>query len=215
MPTPESSSFPPSFVAVAQAVIGFALIEAALWEGRHIAPWAWLAAACIMGSTLIAGYSWRGLGLGVARVREGLWVAGAGALLAGGIVAGGVLAGTLHLYSIRVHPAVGALLYCAWALGQEFILQSFFFLRLERIFGSGKKAVWAAGLLFFLAHLPNPALLIAAAIAGPLLCQLFRRYRNIYPLAIAHGLIGLALAAAIPDQIHHQMKVGMAYFHWQ
>jgi membrane protease YdiL (CAAX protease family) len=40
--------------------------------------------------------------------------------------------------------------------------------------------VWAASLLFFLAHLPNPVLLIAAAIAGPLLCELFPPYRNIY-----------------------------------
>ena len=94
-------------------------------------------------------------------------------------------------------------------------MQSFFFVRLERIPSSGRKAVWTASLLFFLAHLPNPVLLIAAAIAGPLLCELFRRYRNIYPLAIAHALVGLALAAAIPDLIHHQMKVGMAYFHWQ
>ncbi len=46
----------------------------------------------------------------------------------------------------------------------------------------------------------------------PLLCELFCRYRNLYPLAIAHGLVGLVLAAAIPDLIHHQMKVGMAYF---
>lgn len=27
--------------------------------------------------------------------------------------------------------------------------------------------------------------------------------------------VAFALAAAIPDLVHHQMKVGMAYFHWQ
>lgn len=107
------------------------------------------------------------------------------------------------------------MLYLGWALGQEFILQSFFFVRLERILNSGRKAVWAASLLFIASHVPNPVLLIVAAVAGPLLCELFRRYRNIYPLAIAHALVGLALAAAIPDLIHHQMKVGMAYFHGQ
>jgi membrane protease YdiL (CAAX protease family) len=197
-----------------QIGVGFALIEAALWEGRHVAPWAWLALAWIVASTLTAGFSASELGLSSRGVFSALWVAGTGLLVAAGIVAGGAVAGTLHTYSNQAHPALGSLVYLGWALGQEFILQSFFFLRLERILSSGRKAVWAASLLFFLAHLPNPVLLIAAAIAGPLLCELFRRYRNIYPLAIAHGLVGLALAAAIPDLIHHQMKVGAAYFHW-
>jgi membrane protease YdiL (CAAX protease family) len=200
---------------VVEAGVGFALIEAALWEGRHIAPWAWLALAWIIASTLIAGFSWRELGVTRHGLRPALWVAGGGLLLAAGIAAGGARAGTLHIYRNQAHPALGGLLYLGWALAQEFILQSFFFARLERILNSRKKAVWAASLLFFLAHLPNPVLLIAAAIAGPVLCELFRRYRNIYPLAIAHALVGLALAAAIPDLIHHQMKVGMAYFHWQ
>lgn len=201
-------------LAGAEVAVGFALIEAALWQGRHIALWAWLAAVWVVASALTAGFSWRELGVAGAGLRRSLWVAGAGLLLAAGIVAGGALAGTLHLYSSQLHPAVGAMLYCAWAVGQEFVLQSFFFLRCERILGSSRQAVWAAGLLFFFAHLPNPVLLLAAAIAGPLLCELFRRYRNLYPLAIAHGLVGLALAAAIPDALHHQMKVGMAYFHW-
>ncbi|HKT68867.1 MAG TPA: CPBP family intramembrane glutamic endopeptidase [Terriglobales bacterium] len=230
MPPPQSSSIParspaqqPSFrarflqswsVFAVQIAVGFALIEAALWEGRHIAPWAWLALAWIVACTLASGFSCRELGLGGRGLRTALWVAGAGLLLAGGIVAGGALAGTLHTYSNQPHPALGSLLYLGWALGQEFILQSFFFVRLEKILRSGRKAVWAASQFFFLAHLPNPVLLIVAAFAGPLLCELFRRYRNIYPLALGHALVGLALAAAIPDLIHHQMKVGMAYFHW-
>ena len=195
--------------------IGFALIEAALWEGRHIAPWAWLALAWIIASTLNSGFSWRALGVTAEGFRPALWVAGAGLLLAGAIAGGGAVAGSLHLYTNQLHPGLGSLLYIVWALVQEFILQSFLFLHCERILKSGKNAVWAAGGLFFLAHLPNPVLLIAAAIAGPLLCELFRRYRNIYPLAIAHGLVGLALAVAIPDVIHHQMKVGFGYLYWR
>jgi membrane protease YdiL (CAAX protease family) len=143
-----------------------------------------------------------------------VWVAGAGLLLAAGIAAGGAVAGTLHVYSNQRHPALGSLLYVGWALAQEFIIQSFFFVRWERILKSGTYAVWATALLFLVAHLPNPVLLIAAAVAGPVLSELFRRYRNICPLAIAHAAIGLALAAAVPDVMHHQMKVGLAYFQW-
>lgn len=197
-----------------EAAIGFALIEAALWMGHHIAPWAWVALAWIVASTLAAQPSLWELGLTARGLRPALWVAGAGLMLAAAIVAGGAAAGTLHLYSSQLHPALGALLYAAWALAQEFILQSFFFVRLERISKKANRAVWIAGLLFFLVHLPNPVLLIASAITGPLLVELFRRYRNLYPLAIAHALVGLALAAAVPDLLHHQMKVGLAYFHW-
>jgi len=211
---PPPSLFRSRTAAALEIFLGFVLIEAAIWDGGHIVPWAWLALGWIAASTLTAGFAFRELGLAERNFRPALWVAGAGLMLAAGIIAGGALAGTLHLYGNHGHPALGGVLYLAWALAQELILQSFFFLRFERILNSGKKAVWAAGLLFFLAHVPNPVLLIAAAITGPLLCELFRRYRNLYPLAIAHGLVGLALAAAIPDSIHHQMKVGLAYFHW-
>ena len=198
-----------------QVAVGFLLIEAALWDRRHLAPWAWLALAWIVASTLASRWSLDELGVTGRGFRPALWVAGAGLLLAAGIVGGGAAAGTLHVYSNERHAALGALLYAAWALAQEFIVQSFFLLRWERILNRGKLAVGATAALFFLAHLPNPALLIAAAIASPILCELFRRYRNIYPLAIAHALVGLTVAAAIPDVMHHQMKVGAAFFHWQ
>ena len=69
-------------------------------------------------------------------------------------------------------------------------------------------------LVFFLAHLPNPVLLLVTAIAAPIFIELFRRYRNLYPLAIAHALVGLALAVALPDGVTHQMKVGSGYLYW-
>ena len=111
-------------------------------------------------------------------------------------------------------PALHALLYGGWALGQQFLLQSFFFLRLEYILGYGRKALWTASSLFFVAHLPNPVLLAIAAVAAPISIELFRRYRNIYSLAIAHAFVGLALAVALPDRLTHQMKVGLAYLYW-
>ncbi|HEV2117942.1 MAG TPA: hypothetical protein VGR48_18040, partial [Terriglobales bacterium] len=89
--------------------IGFALIEAALWEGRHIAPWAWLALAWIIASTLNSGFSWRALGVTAEGFRPALWVAGAGLLLAGAIAGGGAVAGSLHLYTNQLHPGLGSL----------------------------------------------------------------------------------------------------------
>lgn len=114
--------------------------------GAASAPWAWLALAWIIASTLTARFSFREMGL--TRLTPALWVTGAGLLLAAGNFAGGALAGTLHVYSNQSQPALGGMFYLAWSLGQEFILHSFFFLRLERVRG-GKRAVWAAGVLFF------------------------------------------------------------------
>jgi membrane protease YdiL (CAAX protease family) len=103
--------------------------------------------------------------------------------------------------------------YAIWALLQEFILQSFFFIRFEDLYGSSA-AVWIASTLFAAAHLPNPVL-IAAALAGALFfCEMFRRYRSIYPLAIAHALLGLTLALTIPDSLLHHMRVGAGYLRY-
>ena len=92
-------------------------------------------------------------------------------------------------------------------------MQSFFFIRFERLYGSSA-AVWIASALFAAAHLPNPVLL-AAALAGSLFfCEMFRRYRSIYPLGIAHALLGLTLAVTIPDSLLHHMRVGLGYLRY-
>jgi len=50
--------------------------------------------------------------------------------------------------------------------------------------------------------------------AGLAFCELFRRYRNIYTLAIAQAILGMCLAAAVPDAWHHHMRVGIGYLSW-
>jgi hypothetical protein len=197
-----------SIVEVASA---FVLIEAALWHRGRMLEWSLAAAAWIILATITAHRSPRQLGLTVSGFRESLWLALAGAAAAAFILFGGALAGTLHVANLP-HFALRSVLYAAWAMGQQFILQSFFFVRFERMFRSEWKAVVSSGLLFVVAHLPNPVLLIAAAIAGVVSPLLFSRYRNIYTLAIAHALVGLALAVAIPESLHHQMKVGSGFY---
>ncbi len=193
----------------------FVLIEAGLWDHMHLLGWSIAAAAWIAIATIAAGHSPRELGLTARGFRESLWVAFAGAAIAALIVLGGAVAGTLHIESDLPNFVVRSLLYAVWAFGQQFILQSLFFVRFEQIFRSKWKAVLASALLFFVAHLPNPMLLIAAGIAGVISPLLFSRYRNIYTLAIAHALVGLALAVSIPTSVHHQMKVGSGYHQGQ
>jgi membrane protease YdiL (CAAX protease family) len=100
--------------------------------------------------------------------------------------------------------------YVIWALLQEFLLQSFFFTRCEELFG-GSTAVWAAATLFAAAHLPSPILTAFALAGGLFFCEMFRRYRSIYPLALAHAVLGLTVAVTMPDSLMHHMRAGIGY----
>jgi hypothetical protein len=45
-------------------------------------------------------------------------------------------------------------------------------------------------------------------------CVLFLRYRNIYALGLAHGILGLCVAIIVPDSIQHHMRVGIGYYRY-
>lgn len=103
--------------------------------------------------------------------------------------------------------------YFLWALIQEFILQSFFFTRCEELFG-GSAAVWVAATLFAAAHLPSPILTTFTLVAALFFCEMFRRYRSIYPIAIVHAVLGLTVAVTMPDSLLHHMRVGIGYLRY-
>ncbi len=100
--------------------------------------------------------------------------------------------------------------YLIWALIQEFILQSFFFNRFEELYG-GSAAVWIASTLFAAAHLPSPVLTTATLIGALFFCEMFRRYRSIYPLGVVHAMLGLSIFLVTPDSLLHHMRVGIGY----
>jgi membrane protease YdiL (CAAX protease family) len=103
--------------------------------------------------------------------------------------------------------------YVVWALIQEFIVQSFFFTRCEELFG-GEAAVWVVATLFASAHLPSPILTTFTLIAGLFFCEMFRRYRSIYPIGIVHAVLGLTIAVTVPDSLLHHMRVGIGYLRY-
>ncbi len=103
--------------------------------------------------------------------------------------------------------------YVIWALIQEFILQSFFFNRFEELCGSAN-AVWIAATLFAAVHLPSPILTTATLIGALLFCEMFRRYRSIYPIGIIHAMLGLTIFLVTPDSLLQHMRVGSGYLHY-
>jgi hypothetical protein len=194
--------------------VGYGLLQAALWsEGELRWAWAIAVAVWILGVTVWRRPSLRELGLGWSRFVPSLWIVGAAAVAGAAMLLAGHWAGTLHLYGLPRTLLVVVAGYLLWTFQQQFMLQSFFFLRLKQLLGS-RKAVWAAAGLFALAHFPNPVLVPATWAAGLAFCDLFRRYRNIYTLAIAQAILGLCLAAAVPDALHHHMRVGIGYLSW-
>lgn len=188
----------------------FALILLAVWtrQGTLNTIACLSAVGCILLFTSRSPYSMRELGL--SSLTSGTMVTlSLGILLAVMIAASGTLM-RLALGPSQAVPMDRAWQYAIWAFVQEFILQSFFYLRLKSILGHRRAAFCAAG-LFAVVHLPSPVLTVLAFAGAMLFCELFHRYRNLVPIGAVHGLLGSTIAASLPDSVMHHMRVGIGY----
>jgi membrane protease YdiL (CAAX protease family) len=79
---------------------------------------------------------------------------------------------------------------------------------------SSNAAIGIAAVLFALAHLPNIPLVLATLVWGAVSCALFHRYRNLYVLGLAQGILGLCFAVCIPDMWLHHMRVGLGFLQY-
>jgi hypothetical protein len=191
--------------------VGYSLLELALWtpQGPLAIFWMIATTAAIVIFALRGDYSIEAMGLGIPDLRAtGLVLAiglglGVGITIAGGLTSA---SGPVHKLSFDTSWQ-----YAIWALVQQFILQSFFFLRLETLLG-GRWGVLAAAALFSAAHLPNLLLVTVTFPMALLFCQLFRLYRNLWPLGLIHAALGLTMAASFSDATLHHMRVGIGYF---
>ena len=151
------------------------------------------------------------MGLRLSNPFRSLWIVAASLALAAIAI---VIAARLH----TMQPFDGTRLftqrfwgYAIFAFAQQFLLQDFFLLRLLRLLPTKTTAVSVAAALFALAHLPNPILTPITLIWGFACCLLFLHYRNVYPLAFSHAILGISLAITIPGPIDHNMRVGLGY----
>jgi hypothetical protein len=121
--------------------------------------------------------------------------------------------GTLHpLYKGDFTHISG---YVLWTIYQQFLLQDYFMDRLLRLVSSEAASVTIAGILLAVAHLPNLVLTAATLVWGIVSCALFRRYRNLWALGLAQGLLGLCFAICVPDALHHHLRVGLGYLRYR
>jgi membrane protease YdiL (CAAX protease family) len=196
-------------------VICYLLIIAAIWTTSHVIQGLWMcaAAASVFTFVYLSGRNLRELGLRMptrAAVRQ---IAASGVLAGTLIFATAVLIGQTIPATPNWPSPIAMAEYVPWAMLQQFILQSFFFLSLESLVG-GKRAVWLSALLFAAAHIPNPVLTIATFFGALFFCEMFRRHRSLLPLGLVHAALGIALALCIPTSLIHHMRVGIGYLHF-
>jgi hypothetical protein len=196
-----------------ELAFGYGLILFVLWmpefPQRILSPVALLVTLAIVlarrPSLDDLGLSWRGLVASFWILPAAIFVATASLLVAKRI-------GTLHpLYKGDFTHIAG---YVLWTLYQQFLMNDLFMPRLTRLLESEGAAVGLAAVLFATAHLPNLPLTAATLVWGAVSCALFRRYRNLYALGLAQGLLGLCFAVCVPDALHHHLRVGLGYLQY-
>lgn len=115
--------------------------------------------------------------------------------------------------------AVFVAYYCLWGLVQQYALNGFFvnrFAAAAAARGRGVRAVpLVAAASFALVHVPNWFLVLVTVVAGWICASLYLRYRNLYPLGIAHGLLGTVLYFTVPDAISLHFHVGPGAMRWE
>jgi hypothetical protein len=128
------------------------------------------------------------------------------AACSGAIAIAGIATHSIRDVSLKF-AAGGLFLYCFWGLFQQYLLNGFV---VNRLAGAAlrRSAPLLAAIIFSLVHLPNLFLVAIALIAGYLSAWAYLRYRNLFVLGLAHGLLGFLLYLAVPDSISHHLYVG-------
>jgi hypothetical protein len=196
--------------ALAQAILVFLAILAYIWWLRWHWGWSWTAPlAFVILTHFLRREGPRALGFG----RTGLGRAARAVLPAAAAVALGTIAAGAAFGTLRPKRpgavALDLLGYFAWGLFQQYVLNAFFVNRLEQF--DARRAVPIAAALFSLAHLPNWFLMAVTLAGGYALAKVYVRYRSLYPLAIAHGIVAYALYLAVPDSVSAHFLVGPRY----
>ena len=196
-----------------ELILGYGLILFVLWmpefPQRILSPVALVVTLTIV---LARRPSLDDLGVGLRGLGRSFWILPAAIVVA--IVSGAVARqiGTLHpLYKDDFKHIAG---YVAWTLYQQFLMNDLFMPRLSRLLGNEGAAVGLAAVLFAAAHLPNLPLTAATLVWGAISCGLFLRYKNLYALGLAQGLLGLCFAVCVPDALHHHLRVGLGYLRY-
>jgi hypothetical protein len=203
--------------ALLELALAYGLILLVIWTPRPLQRFLWMVAACAVAAMIGFSVQGRGRGwldaMGLCRKNflRSLWVAGAALAVSAVAVTVALLLHTLHVPDSPVAFIKTYWGYALWSFVQQFLMQCFFLSRIARLLPGAKSAALATAVIFALAHLPNPILTPVTLLWGFAACLLFLHYRNLYPLAMAHAILGITVAIAIPGPVVHNMRVGLGY----
>jgi len=198
--------------AAIQLTLVLIAIEGALWSRGVTQRYWFLAALAVIGLiVLISRPRAQDLGVGLQGIKQTSWIIPLALVVCSAFVVASVMFGTFGPLYGNMPVSWHAIFYAIWALEQQFILNAIFYRGFENLFGNGNLAVVITAALFALVHIPNPVLMPATFLGGLLFVEAFRRWRNIYPLAIAHAIFGLTLAVTFPDHWIRHMRVGLGF----
>ena len=190
----------------------FVMIMLYIWVLRPTYHHLWLAIlALILISHLVHAERAEGIGFRYANL-SACWVRFAPvlALVVVAMLSLGLLFETTR--SIRFEEAMLVwLAYLPWGLFQQYLMNGYFLKRFE---GSLRPdaAPAVTAVLFAGAHLPNWFLVGVTLVTGYVSIHIYRRYRNLYFLGLAHGTIGFLLFLVVPDRISHHLMIGPGWF---
>ncbi len=198
-----------------EVILGYSLILAVIWIPNPLQRVLyWITLATILLITLLRREDLKTLGLGTTGLLASLWIVCLALVLAAIAVWAASRLHTLHSLFGQAPLFAHVWGYLIWALMQQFLIQSYFLARFLRLTARRWQAVALTALLFSLAHIPNPLLTVLTLLWGAISCLFFLRYRNLYTLGVAHGILGLCLAVTVPDHIHRHMRVGLGYLRY-
>ncbi len=198
--------------AILEPAAVYSLIVAYIWQLRfsHHDAWLPIVGWMVVSHRLrgekasILGFDLRGLRTCLADFAPSL------AFLALALVAGGLLFQTIRpVRGSWILAAWGA--YLPWGLFQQYVMNGYFLNRLESLL-PGRAAPVVAAALFSGAHVPNLLLMGVGFVAGYCCTLIYKKYKNLYFLGIAHATVGVLLLVVVPDSISHHMTVGPGWF---
>jgi hypothetical protein len=194
----------------------FACVLLDIWRWRYTRPHLWIALlAAMLVTHLVHRDDWRSLGLAGFELRRS-------AALALPIMLALYIPILIFGFASRrlaLLPPSGAALryfigYGVWCVCQQYLTQSYFHNRLLSVIRNPNVTSALTAIMFAAAHIPNPILMVATAIAGFIFSEVFARHRNIWPLALAQTVGGILIAAVAPASLIHNMRVGPGYWRW-
>ena len=205
---------PLAIAAALEVALIFGGIIAYIWCWRHTYPHAWMALlAVVLASHVLHRDTLHGLGLGSTDLRNSAkWVLPLAVLFYVPMLYYGFEHDRLMLLRPMWNSVLLLLGYGSWCVFQQYLTQGYFHNRLMLIVRNTHVRAVLVGVMFSATHIPNVILMVATFVAGVVFAEVFARYHNIWPLALAQAVGGLLLAAVSPEHLIHHMRVGPGYF---